>query len=295
MFSDIIQMLFVGSMSGAVVSLIALGYSLVYGVGGVMNIAHGAYFMLTAYLFLWMLGWGPLFSNMLWLTVILGLTFIILIGALTYIVLVKPLQDSAINVVLITFALAFFIELLIVWISGSEGKSISLLKMMEGYATIFGIKMQYQSILVIFISLAIVSIFALFINKSKLGKSIRAVSQDKEAASLMGINSNRIFLYTFVIAAFLAGIAAFLAVPGGNIEGPGMGWRYLTSSIAVVVLGGMGSLVGSVVGAYILGYVNSFTLIFIPNGEAWSNIVPLVFIIVMLLIRPQGLFGKKEI
>ncbi|MFX0137491.1 MAG: hypothetical protein ACFFDN_27885, partial [Candidatus Hodarchaeota archaeon] len=73
MLNDIIQMLFVGSMNGAVVSLVALGYSLVYGVGGVMNIAHGAYFMLTSYLLLWMLGWGPLFSNILWLTVILAL------------------------------------------------------------------------------------------------------------------------------------------------------------------------------------------------------------------------------
>ncbi|MFW9941267.1 MAG: branched-chain amino acid ABC transporter permease [Candidatus Thorarchaeota archaeon] len=294
MIEDIVRMLFIGSTNGAWVSLVALGYSLVYGVGGMMNIAHGSYVMLTGYILLWMLE-SPFFGGSEWLIVTLTLIILTLIGALTYILLVKPVQDSPINVVLITFAFAFLIELTVLWISGSEGKSISELKMAEGYIEIFGTKMQYQSLLVILISLIIVSVFALFINKSKLGKSIRAVSQDKEAATLMGINADRIYLYTFVIATFLAGVAACLSLPGANLEGPGVGFRFLTTSFAVVILGGMGSLVGSVVGAFILGYVNSFTLIFVPKGEVWSNIVPLIVIVIMLLFRPQGLFGKKEL
>ena len=152
-----------------------------------------------------------------------------------------------------------------------------------------------QFIFLIIASLIIVTLFALFINKSKLGKSIRAVSQDREAATLMGINSNRILLYTVMISAFLAAIAAFLYLPAAALSGPSMGWIFLTNSFAVVILGGMGSLVGSVVGAYIVGFATSFTSIFIPNGPSWAHIVPIIVIVVMLLIRPQGLFGKKEV
>ena len=98
-----------------------------------------------------------------------------------------------------------------------------------------------------------------------------------------------------MISAFLAAIAAFLYLPAAALSGPSMGWIFLTNSFAVVILGGMGSLVGSVVGAYIVGFATSFTSIFIPNGPSWAHIVPIIVIVVMLLIRPQGLFGKKEV
>ena len=125
-----------------------------------------------------------------------------------------------------------------------------------------------QFIFFIIVSIIIVSLFALFISKSKLGKSIRAVSQDHEAAVLMGINANRVLLYTVMISAFLAAIAASLYLPGAALNGPSMAWTYLTSSFAVIILGGMGSLVGSVVGGYIVGFITSFTSIFIPNAPS---------------------------
>jgi len=160
---------------------------------------------------------------------------------------------------------------------------------------ILGYPIVHQYVFLIIMSIIIVLLFALFINKSKLGKSIRAVSQDREASELMGINSNRILLYTVMISALLAGSAAFLYLPGASLDGPSMGWGYLTNSFAIVILGGMGSLVGSVVGAFIVGYTIQFTNIFIPNGPSWAHLVPIIVIVVMLLIRPQGLFGKKEI
>ena len=98
-----------------------------------------------------------------------------------------------------------------------------------------------------------------------------------------------------MISAFLASIAAVLFLPAASLDGPSMGWGYLTNSFAVVILGGMGSLVGSVVGAYIVGYVTSFTIVFVPNGASWAHLVPIIVIVIMLLIRPQGIFGKKEL
>ncbi|MFW9896106.1 MAG: branched-chain amino acid ABC transporter permease [Candidatus Thorarchaeota archaeon] len=292
MSGEIINFLFNGTLNGAVFSLIALGYSLVYGVGHLMNLAHGAYFMITGYFLLWFLNFTP---SIPLLNVLLVLLIITIIGGLTYVLLIKPLQDTNVGVVLVTFGLAFFLEQLALIISGTTSYAINDYMIFPGTTEIGGYSMINQYIFLIIISLVIVSSFALFINKSKLGKSIRAVSQDREAATLMGINANRILFYTVMISAFLAGIAAILYLPAAAINGPSMGWTFLTNSFAVVILGGMGSLVGSVVGAYIVGFVTSFTNLFIPNGPSWAHLVPIIVIVIMLLIRPQGLFGKKEV
>ena len=285
-------MIFNGILNGAVLSLIALGYSLVYGVGGIMNLSHGAYFMLTGYLLLWGI---PIFPSFLFLSVILAVIIVTVIGGLTYILLIKPLQDSHVGVVLITFGLAFAIEQFVLIISGTDSVAISDYILFSGTTEFFGYPIANQFLFFIIISLVIVSLFAIFISKSKLGKSIRAVSQDREAAVLMGINANRVLFYTVMISALLAAIAASLYLPGAALNGPSMAWTYLTSSFAVIILGGMGSLVGSVAGGYIVGFITSFTSVFIPNGPSWAHIVPLIVIIIVLVIRPQGLFGKKEI
>ena len=292
MIEDIINVIFNGTLNGAVLSLIALGYSLVYGVGHIMNLAHGAYFMLTGYLLLWGL---RIFPGLLFLNVIFVVAIVTIIGGLTYILLIKPLQDSQVGVVLITFGLAFAIEQIVLINFGTDSVSISKYLIFTETTEILGFPMADQSIFFIVMSLAIVSLFALFISKSKLGKSIRAVSQDREAAVLMGINANRTLFYTVVISALLASVAGSLYLPGAALTGPSMGWSYLTSSFAVVILGGMGSLVGSVVGGYIVGFLTSFTSVFIPNGPSWAHLVPLIVILIVLIIRPRGLFGKKEI
>jgi len=292
MAGEILNFLFNGTLNGAVFSLIALGYSLVYGVGHIMNLAHGAYFMMTGYFLLWFLKFMP---GIPLLNVLLVLTFITIIGGLTYILLIKPLQDTNVGVVLVTFGLAFLLEQIALIISGTTSYAINDYMMVSGTTEVVGYSMINQFIFLIFISIFIVSAFALFINKSKLGKSIRAVSQDREAATLMGINANRILLITVMISAFLASIAAVLYLPAAALNGPSMGWTFLTNSFAVVILGGMGSLVGSVVGAYIVGFLTSYTNLFIPNGPAWAHLVPIIVIVIMLLIRPQGLFGKKEV
>jgi branched-chain amino acid transport system permease protein len=292
MIEDFINLIFNGTLNGAVLSLIALGYSLVYGVGHLMNLAHGAYFMMTGYLLLWGL---RIFPGFLILNVIFAVVIVTIIGGLTYILLIKPLQDSQVAVVLVTFGLAFAIEQFVLINFGTDSVSIINYVLFEGVTEIFGFPLANQFIFFIIMSLVIVSLFALFISKSKLGKSIRAVSQDREAAALMGINANRTLFYTVVISAFLAAVAGSLYLPGAALTGPSMGWSYLTSSFAVVILGGMGSLVGSVIGGYIVGFITSFTSIFIPNGPSWAHLVPLVVILIVLIIRPRGLFGKKEI
>ena len=297
MYEELLNMIYGGIVNGSVLALISLGFSLIYGVGKVLNLAHGGFYILTGYLIFWLF---PIFDtfaappiNVL-LTIIIALVMITLISGAVYLFLIKPFQESEINVVLITFFLAFFFEQFIRAAWGSEYQTVYQLVVWKGTTFIAGIAIINQTMFLVIASLILVLGFMLFINKSKLGRSIRAVSQDREAAQLMGINANRVLFYTVMISGFLAGMAAVLYLPSYTLD-PAQGWSVLTNAFAVVIMGGMGSLLGSFVGSFILGFANSFTSVFIPNGPSWSHVVPIIIIIIMLIARPRGLFGKKEV
>lgn len=289
MIDSLINFLILGTIQGSVYALLAMGFSLVYGVGGILNQAHGAFYLITCYLFYWCYinlgGFGLIVG------IVVGLIVVTVVGGLVYILLVKPLKDSHVGVVIVTFAFAFLIEQVVKVSVDSLYHSMPLL--IEGSINVFGVKVLNHYILVVVASLVIVTLITLFINKAKIGKSIRAVAQDAEAASLMGINVDRILAYTVMISAFLAGVAAILYVPI-DIVAPHIGWSILINSFAIVVLGGLGSLPGSVLGAFIMSYANAFVnfVLFMPEISA---LIPIVVILFMLILRPRGLFGKKEI
>jgi len=283
------EFLIFGAVQSAIYALLAMGYSLVYGVGGILNLAHGAYYLIAIYLFYWLLSFFIGETGFV-LAMILTLILVSIFGMASYLLIIKPLQEHEISVLIGTFALAFFVERLVSVIFNPKTKSVSTI--WDINIEIFGVQILLHRIILIITALVVMGLVTLFINKSKLGKSIRAVSQDKEAASLMGINVNRILMYTVTISAFLAGVAGVFFCPIDRIA-PYMGWTVLIDSIAVVILGGMGSFLGSLVGAFILGYVRMFTNFFID--PVISTIMPVIVIIFILIIRPRGLFGKKEI
>ena len=289
MIEDLLNFFILGSIQGSIYALLALGFSLVYGVGGILNQAHGAFYLITMYIFFWfyrnLAGFGLIVG------MIVGLVLITIIGGLVYILLIRPLKESHVSVVIVTFAFAFFIEQVVKVLVDSLYHDMPTL--IDGYIDIFGIKVYYHYILIIICSLGLLTLVILLINKSKIGKSIRAVAQDSEAAELMGINVDRVLAYTLMISAFLAGVAAILYVPV-DIVAPHIGWGILINSFSIVVLGGLGSLSGSILGAFIISYANSFTN-FVLRLPELSALIPVIIIVVMLVIRPRGLFGKKEI
>ena len=289
MIEDLLNFFILGSIQGSIYALLALGFSLVYGVGGILNQAHGAFYLITMYIFYWfyrnLAGFGLIVG------MIVGLVLITIIGGLVYILLIRPLKESHVSVVIVTFAFAFFIEQVVKVLVDSLYHDMPTL--IDGYIDIFGVKVYYHYILIIICSLGLLTLVILLINKSKIGKSIRAVAQDSEAAELMGINVDRVLAYTLMISAFLAGVAAILYVPV-DIVAPHIGWGILINSFSIVVLGGLGSLYGSILGAFIISYANSFTN-FVLRLPELSALLPVIVIVVMLVIRPRGLFGKKEI
>ncbi|MHA2602623.1 MAG: branched-chain amino acid ABC transporter permease [Candidatus Thorarchaeota archaeon SMTZ1-83] len=279
------EVLIFGTIQGALLALLALGFSLVYGVGGVLNLSHGAFYLITAYVFYWTI---PLFG--MTISAVLALAVVVGIAAATFLALIKPLQDTHIGVVLVTFALAFFFEQFVKVVG--DPRTHYIVPYVPGPVEFLGVRFQAQLVILLVGSLILVTLVTLFINKSKIGKSIRAVSQDAEAAKLMGINTDLVMMTSLMLSALLVGFAAILYAPG-NFIAPRIGWGYLLLAFAVTIFGGMGSIPGSIVAAFIMGYARSFSDYFIST--AFSEIIPIVVILVMLLVRPQGLLGKKEL
>jgi branched-chain amino acid transport system permease protein len=279
-----------GAIQGAVYALIAIGFCLVYGVGGILNLAHGAFYLIAAYSALWLIPYIGMPLNL-----VVAVAIATLVGALSFVLLIKPLQHSHIGVVIVTFGLAFFMEELVKIIElGRRGvvTPVYLSEQIPGAVDFFGVRFPAQLLVAFFGSILLVSLVTIFISKAKIGKSIRAVSQDREAAMLMGINADRILLLTVTLSGFLAGSAAVL-YQSGNTMFPVMGWSTLLSAFAVVILGGMGSVPGSVLGAFVIAYARNFCTYFID--PAFAELVPLFVILIVLVLRPQGLLGKKEV
>lgn len=284
----IAEVIIFGTIEASVYALLALGFSLVYGVGGILNLAHGAFYLMAGYILFWTFN----VIGVLWASV-LALILITIIGGAAYLLIIRPLQENHVAILIITFSLGFFFEQFIKVFGDALPHSVpSPVGNLIPTITILGVAFPGQFFVILIGTLIVVVITGLLINKTKLGKSIRAISQDREAAMLMGINADRILMYTVMISAFLAGMAAILYVPASSIA-PFMGWDVLSTAFAIVIFGGLGSMKGSIVGAFILGYTRNFVNYFID--PAFSAIVPIAVIILMLLIRPRGLFGKKEV
>ncbi|MFX1427443.1 MAG: branched-chain amino acid ABC transporter permease [Promethearchaeota archaeon] len=288
--TDLFSVFLFGSVQGAVFSLLALGFSLVYGVGGVLNLAHGGFYLASMYTFYWCIAVWELTVLM---SIIITLIVVVIICILAFVLLIKPLQDSIIAILIVTFALAFFFEQLVKVLPWSDNLTHWVPTIIEGAPIeIFGINFPVRYFWTIIGAIILIIIIYLFINKFKLGKSIRAVAQDREAAQLMGINANLIIMVTIIISGLLVAVATFLYGAGEEVF-PSMGWGFLTQSFAIVVLGGMGSIPGSVLGAFLIGYARTFCSYFI--GTQFAEIFPIIIIILMLLFRPQGILGKKEV
>ncbi|MFW9951178.1 MAG: branched-chain amino acid ABC transporter permease, partial [Candidatus Thorarchaeota archaeon] len=255
--------------------------------------AHGAFYIITTYIYYWFYANVTEFLSIpgiVW-GIIIGLVVVVGIGALVYFGLIEPLKKSHVGVVIVTFAFAFFIEQFVSISVDSIYHDMP--NLIPGSFNFFGVNLYYHYILIIICSFGLIGLITFIINKFKIGKSIRAVAQDPDAAELMGINVNKILAYAVMISAFLAGVAAILYVPV-DIVAPHIGWTVLMNSFSIVILGGLGSLPGSVLGSLIISYANAFTN-FVLNMPEFSALIPIIVIVLVLIIRPRGLFGKKEI
>ncbi|MFC1821755.1 branched-chain amino acid ABC transporter permease [Thermodesulfobacteriota bacterium] len=279
------QIIITGLVTSGVYSLLAIGFSLVIGVAKIVNLAHTAAFMLAAYfvyVFSVMLEMSPILS------MILAILLPTIIGVVCYNLTMNRVQVHETAVLLVTIGLAMLFQELIFIIFGSHYKGIQ--PILPGYLELLGIRVSKQHLLTFIAAMACLIFVWTLLSKTRLGLYIRATAQDREIANLMGVNPSRINVITIAIATALAALAGVIVAPLSILE-PHMWTSPLIIIIAIAVLGGLGSVKGSIIGAFILGFAETIVVFTAPEMGFLRTSVALSVMVLVLVIRPEGLFG----
>jgi branched-chain amino acid transport system permease protein len=289
------QQLFNGVQSGSVYVLVAVGFTLCLGVLKLINVAQGHFLMLGAFMTYqfyehWFDGvWG--LSNY-FVCVIFAVLFVSMIGAVTHFVAIKPVHGrGAVAPILTTIAVAFLIENIarVQWTGSGKSMSTSL---SDNVHNLDGVFVTDQKILTIVAALLLVLLLYMILQHTRIGKALRATTQDETSASLMGINPQLMFLVAMMLAAAFAAVAGGLMAPLQTME-TNMGLPYLFKAMVVVLIGGLGNVGGAILGGMLLGLAES--LISGLWDASWVNVVIFAAIIVILIVRPNGLLASKGI
>jgi len=278
-----------GLIMGGVYAIIAMGMSIQYGVARILNVSHGEFIMVGAFLtfMLVKLNVNPL------LAMVLIMPLMFLLGFILHRTIYKKLNDVSgssgafeSNSMLISFGLMFVLQNVALQIWGSQQQVYAFL---QRSVNILGTAIALNRLVVLLLAVAISLLFYLFLQKSRLGKAIRAVSQDATSAALMGVKVHRVGAISFGIGAVLAGCAGSL-ISVINQFNTAMGMSYTIIAIIVVVLGGMGSVPGALLGGFILGFIGTLVNYIDPS---LSLVAYYLIIIILLLVKPSGLMGGK--
>lgn len=274
-----------GLMLGGIFAILAIGFSLLFGVAKILSLFHTALYMVTAFLVFIAIGWFNLHP----LVAAISVVFIIgLIAMVCYILCLNRVKQHGTAVIIISLGVAIIFQELLLLTFGGHFRSIP--HFVSGYFELFGVRVLWQNLFTIGATLATLCLVWLLLYKSRLGSAIRAISDDMEIANVMGINVNRICLIVMGISGLLAGIAGVVSASLFPVH-PLMWVPMLVTVLAAVVLGGLGSLKGSVIGAFILGFAESIVVFVIPEGAFLRGAVSLSAMVVLLLLKPEGLFG----
>jgi len=281
----LVQILVYGAVISAIYAMLAVGFTLIFGVARILNLAHGSFYALGAYA---VYTFTAVVHLPLWLASVLAVLFVAAFGMVMERVLVRPLRRSSLAVLLITLAVALMVEQMLLLVFGSEARNVP--SMVNATYHFAGVDISSQRLLALMGAILILTSLWLFMQHTRLGSAILAISQDAEAAQYMGIPSDRIYSIVMGLSAGMAAAAGVLVAPFQTVI-PGMGLLPLFKAFAIVVVGGLGSIPGSIVGALLLGYTE--TIIAFKISIEWSQIVSVAAVLITLILRPAGLFGKR--
>lgn len=285
---DFIYQLINGLQVGSIYALVALGYTMVYGIAKLINFAHGDIIMVGAYIAL--LAVGSMNLN-IWVALLVSVVFCVILGVLIERVAYKPLRNSSRMSALITaIGMSLFLENLFLLIFSSNKRPFP--NSFSGVAFTIGDKpISFNTLLTITISLVLMFVLWFFVQKTKIGKAMRAVSEDTAAAQLMGININTTISVTFAIGSGLAAVASVFYSSTYPLVDPYMGVMLGLKAFIAAVLGGIGSIPGAILGGVIMGIAESLTKGYISSTLA--DAVVFGILILVLLFKPSGLLGKN--
>jgi branched-chain amino acid transport system permease protein len=281
------QILIYGTINSVALALYALGFAMVYGVSRLPNFAHGALYVLSGFItwtFVKSLGLNYLFS------IILALIATGIIGALIYQFVLIRVRGLEISEIMASYAMGLAILEALRW-GGFKGMTYTLPAFIGGSTEIAGVLVDYQRLLVVAIGAAVVAVLWLFTRYTRVGLALRGMAQDERAAMMLGIDSDLMALAAMGFGSMLAALAAIVLLPLGNIVVEA-GYNVLILAIAVCIVGGLGSWMGAVLAAFIIGFAQILTVVYL--GSHYQMVVALLAIIITLIVRPSGLFGRQK-
>ncbi|PIG94005.1 branched-chain amino acid ABC transporter permease [Gloeocapsopsis sp. IPPAS B-1203] len=305
-----LQQVLNGLSIGSAYAIFALGYTLIFSILGIINFAHGAIFTLGAYFTYALMGGAFGFNGLLAnavlpiqlpfaIALILGSTLAGLVGVAVERIAFRPLRrrgSDPLLTVVSSLGVAVVIVNVIQYLVGAESYTFPAGTYGNLPSAInFGtaeqpVPIRSVQVVIFCVSVVILTILTLFINRTKYGKAMQAVAEDPTTASLLGINTDRFIVLTFFISSFLAGFAGTLVASSVSIAGPYFGIAFGLKGLAVIVLGGLGSIPGAVLGGLLIGLVEAF----VPGDySAYKDAVAFGILFIMLLVRPQGLLGRR--
>lgn len=280
-----LEILIYGAVSSAVYALLAVGFTLIFGVARILNLAHGSFYALGAYgAYLFAVQWKlPLI-----VAALASIALVAVFGVVMERVLVRPMRKSQLAVLMITLAVSLVVEQALFLTFGSEYRNVPAF--VDAKFSLRGVDVAGQRLLTLGCGVVLIGVLWLFIQRSRLGSAILAISQDPDAARYMGIPTDRIFTIVMAMSAGLAAAAGILAGPFLTVQ-PGMGLLPIVKAFAIVVVGGLGSIPGSILAALMLGYAE--TIVGYLFSTSWTEIVSVLATLLMLVFRPAGIFGKR--
>jgi branched-chain amino acid transport system permease protein len=285
----ITQLIVNGLIAGAIYALVASGFSLIYSTCKFVHFAHGAVIAFSAYFlyFLFsMLGLNFGFA------VVLAILFASVFGYGMNLIYKQFRKRKASSVILLiaSFALLILVESLILILFGADVKTIGYIKIAKGLE-VFGAIITPLQIVIVIASIILLFLLFFFMKKTKIGKAMRAVSDNKDVAEVVGISSEKIYSYSFVIGSAIAGIAAILVGLEQNLE-PMMGTNLMIKGFTAAIIGGIGSVPGAILGSFLLGFVENFGIWFLPSG--YKDAIAFIILFIFLLFKPKGILGIKR-
>jgi len=281
------EILVYGTINSVALALYALGFAMVYGVSRLPNFAHGALYVLSGFI-VWSL-LNTLGLNYL-LSIVLAMLITGAIGALLYQFVLIRVRGMEISEIIASYAIGLAILEGLRW-GGFKGLTYTLPAFISGGIMIAGIPVDYQRLCVVVLGAVVVLVLWLFTHYTRIGLALRGMAQDERAAMMLGIDSDLMAVVAMAIGSMLAALAAVLLLPLGNIVVES-GYNVLILAIAVCIVGGLGSWMGAVLAAFLIGFAQILTVVYL--GTHFQMVVALLAIILTLIIKPSGIFGRQK-
>jgi len=269
-------------------ALMAIGFSFIFGISGIANFAYGALYILgasIAYLLFTFLGLPY------WAAVLASLVIMSIIAAIIYYIAIQRVRGAILSEVIVTMGIGLVIIEILRWTGFGGSNQAFLPSFIAGGLTIGGVGIENQRIFVVGVGLVLFLLLWLVTRYTKIGLALRAISQDELTALSLGLNNDRLAMVAMGIGTIISVIAAVSIIPLGFLS-IDSGYEVLVFALAVGVLGGLGSTPGIIAGAFVLGYLQTLASAYL--GPQWMMVVTFLAIVLVLLIKPSGIFGKQK-